>query len=57
MEDWGEKKMVVRKRFSGETGRKLEDEHEEWEEKTNGKEEKIAGEREIAKKKLEMQRD
>ena len=26
MEDWGEKKkMVVRKRFSGETGRKRED--------------------------------
>ena len=52
MENWGEreKKLFVKKRFSGRTGLKREDEREEWEEWKNGKEEKIAGEREIEKK-------
>ena len=40
-----EEKVVARKRFSGRTGQKREDEREEREERKNGKEEKIAGER------------
>ena len=50
----------MKKRFSGRTGQKREDEREEWEERKNGKEEKIAGERERdceKKTKSEMQRD